>query len=220
VASTEPAVDPAIEPAVPLGATRRDPGATRERILNAALAEFAANGFAGARIQAIAQRAGVNARMLYHYFGEKDDLFRAILRRRFAERPIHPEAGDPAPLSSQMGDWFSRVVDNPDWVRLTQWEALEAGSGPVVEEDSRRQRWATAVERIRAEQAGGRLASDLDADLLLLAMLALTTFPVASPPVVRLITGANPTDPAFRRRYTRFLQRLSEHLSPITRTSP
>jgi AcrR family transcriptional regulator len=112
---------------------RRDPTATRERILNAALAEFSANGFAGARIQAIARRAGVNARMLYHYFGEKDDLFRAILRRRFAERPIQPEAGPPAALSTQMGDWFTRVVSNPDWVRLTQWEALEAGSGPVVD---------------------------------------------------------------------------------------
>ena len=201
-------------------APRRDPTATRERILNAALAEFSASGFAGARIQAIAQRAGVNARMLYHYFGEKDDLFRAILRRRFADRPIHPEAVDPAPLSTQMGDWFTRVVGNPDWVRLTQWEALEAGSGPVVEEDERRRRWAIAIERIRAEQAGGRLAKDLDADLLLLAMVALTTFPVASPPTVRLITGANPADAAFRRRYTRFLHRLSEHLSPLTRTSP
>ena len=205
-------------PATPSTA-RRDPAATRERILNAALAEFSASGFAGARIQAIAQRAGVNARMLYHYFGEKDDLFRAILRRRFADRPIHPEAGE-APLSTQMGDWFTRVVSNPDWVRLTQWEALEAGAGPVVEEEERRRRWALAIERIRAEQAAGRLTADLDADLLLLAMVALTTFPVASPPTVRLITGANPADPAFRRRYTRFLVRLAGHLSPPDRTSP
>ncbi len=193
------------EPAL-TAAPRRDPTATRERILNAALAEFSASGFAGARIQAIAHRAGVNARMLYHYFGEKDDLFRAILRRRFADRPIHPEAVDPAPLSTQMGDWFTRVVGNPDVPkhRGMTW---------------RRRRGAIAIERIRAEQAGGRLADDLDADLLLLAMVALTTFPVASPPTVRLITGANPADAAFRRRYTRFLHRLSEHLSPFARTS-
>jgi TetR/AcrR family transcriptional regulator len=192
---------------------RRDPEATRERILNAALAEFSASGFAGARIHAIALRAGVNARMLYHYFGEKDDLFRAILRRRFAERPIQPEAAEPARFASQMGDWFQRVVSNPDWVRLTQWEALEADDGPVVEEEERRRRWSLAVERIRGEQAAGRLATDLDADLLLLALVALTSFPVASPHAVRMITGSKPTDPRFKRRYTAFLGRLSEHLS-------
>lgn len=191
--------------------TRRDPEATRERILNAALREFAAGGFAGARIQSIARRAGVNARMLYHYFGDKDDLFRAILRRRFAERPIQP-TGSPAGLASQMADWFRRVVANPDWVRLTQWEALEAAQGPVVEEEERRRRWAVAVERIRAEQDAGRLAVDLDPDLMLIALVGLTTFPVASAPMVRMVTGTNPTDPAFKRRYAAFLERLSTHL--------
>jgi AcrR family transcriptional regulator len=192
---------------------RRDPGATRERILNAALAEFAGNGFAGARIQAIAQRAGVNARMLYHYFGEKEDLFRAILRRRFAERPIQPDTAA-ASLARQMGDWFQRMVSNPDWVRLTQWEALEAADGPIVDEDERRPRWQAAVARVRAQQTNGHLVEDLDADLVLLAMVALTHFPVASAPVVRMVTGTNPGDPAFQRRYTAFLRRLSDHLSP------
>jgi TetR/AcrR family transcriptional regulator len=192
---------------------RRDPGATRERILKAALAEFAASGFAGARVHAIAQRAGVNARMLYHYFGEKEDLFRAILRRRFAERPIQPETSA-ASLATQMGDWFERMVANPDWVRLTQWEALETADGPIVEEDERRMRWQAAVARIRAQQTAGRLVDDLDADLVLLAMVALTHFPVASPPVVRMVTGTSPGDPAFKRRYTAFLGRMSEYLAP------
>jgi AcrR family transcriptional regulator len=47
----------------------RDPGRTRRRILAAALAEFSAKGFAGARVDAIARRAKGNKRMLYHYFG-------------------------------------------------------------------------------------------------------------------------------------------------------
>jgi TetR/AcrR family transcriptional regulator len=191
--------------------TRRDPEATKERILNAALAEFSAEGFAGARIQAIAQRAGVNVRMLYHYFGEKDDLFRAILRRRFAERPIDPSA-EPARVGAQMSDWFTRVTANPDWVRLSQWEALEVGDGPVVDEPERRQRWAAAVDRVRAEQASGDLFADLDPDLMLLALVALATFPAASPPVVRMLTGTAPTDPRFRKRYAAFLEALSGHL--------
>ena len=58
----------------------RDPDRTRSRILAAALAEFSSKGFAGARVDAIARRAKGNKRMLYHYFGDKEGLFRAVLR--------------------------------------------------------------------------------------------------------------------------------------------
>ena len=70
-------------PGAPAG---RDPEQTRARILQAALAQFSAKGFAGARVDVIARQAGVNKRMLYHYFGHKADLFRAVLRRKLAER--------------------------------------------------------------------------------------------------------------------------------------
>jgi len=63
------------------GATR-NPARTRGLILSAALTEFAAHGFAGARVDAIARQAGINKRMLYHYFGGKEELFRAVLRRK------------------------------------------------------------------------------------------------------------------------------------------
>ena len=53
--------------------------ATRQRILDAALAEFAAKGLAGARVDEIAARAGANKRMLYAYYGDKDALFEAVL---------------------------------------------------------------------------------------------------------------------------------------------
>ena len=67
-------------------AAPRNPRRTRERILSAALKEFAAKGFAGARIDVIARRAAINKRMLYHYFGGKEKLFRAVLRHKIAER--------------------------------------------------------------------------------------------------------------------------------------
>ena len=65
---------------------RRNPARTRERILGAAFREFAAKGFAGARVDAIARNASINKRMLYHYFGDKNGLFREVLRRKMAER--------------------------------------------------------------------------------------------------------------------------------------
>src|SRR5690554_6779832 len=60
---------------------RRAPERTREQILQAAIREFADKGLGGARVDAIAARAGANKRMLYHYFGSKSDLFLAVLER-------------------------------------------------------------------------------------------------------------------------------------------
>lgn len=63
----------------------RDPERTRAAILDAATQEFSAHGLEGARVDAIAERAGVNKRMLYHYFGDKDALFLAVLEAAYAD---------------------------------------------------------------------------------------------------------------------------------------
>jgi AcrR family transcriptional regulator len=52
---------------------------SRRRLLDAAAHEFALFGPQGARIQAIVARAGINERMIYHHFGSKDELYRAVL---------------------------------------------------------------------------------------------------------------------------------------------
>src|SRR5579859_5771452 len=103
---------------------KRDPGRTRERILSAALKEFAAKGFAGARVDAIARRASINKRMLYHYFGDKEELFKAILRRKISERQAWADAlsGEP---EETLPFWFEAACNDADWVRLFQWEALQ-----------------------------------------------------------------------------------------------
>lgn len=64
-------------------AGQRDPDLTRRVILDAATTEFADNGYAGASVNAIAAAANVNKRMLYHYFGKKDDLYLAVLERAY-----------------------------------------------------------------------------------------------------------------------------------------
>ena len=71
----------------------RDPERTRRAILDAATAEFVQHGFGGASVNEIAARAQVNKRMLYHYYGKKDDLYLAVLeccyhRIRSAERQL------------------------------------------------------------------------------------------------------------------------------------
>lgn len=76
------------------GKVRRNPERVRARILQAAVAEFSDKGLMGARVDEIARRAGVNKRMLYHYFGDKDALFLTALEHAYeeirnAERELH-----------------------------------------------------------------------------------------------------------------------------------
>ena len=78
----------------------RDADRTREEILRAAMAEFAGHGFGGARMGAIAERSGVDKKLIYYYFAGKDELFLAVLEQtyadiRAAERELHLEASDP-----------------------------------------------------------------------------------------------------------------------------
>lgn len=63
----------------------RDPVQTQIRILAAAKAEFAKVGLGGARIDSIAEKAGVNKRMIYEYFEGKDQLFQAVLEDAWTE---------------------------------------------------------------------------------------------------------------------------------------
>jgi AcrR family transcriptional regulator len=58
---------------------KRDPKGTRERILAAALDEFAEHGLAGARVGHIAERAGINKAMIYYHFDSKEALYDHIL---------------------------------------------------------------------------------------------------------------------------------------------
>jgi AcrR family transcriptional regulator len=80
-------VTPPIEPPKGSGrsSTKRNPDGTRQRILQAAIREFAAAGYSGARVDAICKRARANPRMIYHYFGDKDGLYVAVLEHVLGE---------------------------------------------------------------------------------------------------------------------------------------
>ena len=193
-------------------AAARDPEATRERILAAALAEFADKGLAGARVDAIARRARINKRMLYHYFGNKADLFREILRRKVAARAA-AVAEAPGPLGEFLAYFYEVACRDLEWVRLLKWEALEADPRRVAAEAERRAAFRAAVAKIRRGQTEGQLPPDLDPRQCLLALLGLTAFPLAFPQIARLITGRTPTDPVFVRERMRFLRRFAGHLA-------
>jgi TetR/AcrR family transcriptional regulator len=193
--------------AAPRVATR-NPARSRERILAAAFQEFAAKGFAGARVDDIARRAAINKRMLYHYFGDKEELFREVLRRKMAERQAWAEATPDEPGES-LPFWFDMACQDVEWVRLLEWEALQFVDTGLIDEAKRRQATARAVGSIRRRQKLGHLSGHFDARQLLLAMVALTWFPLAFPQLTRLITGRSISESRFREGQRQFLREFA-----------
>jgi AcrR family transcriptional regulator len=77
--------------------------ATRQRILDAALAEFAACGLAGARVDEIAARAGANKQLIYAHFGSKEGLWLTVLERAYEAKRDEERALDVAALTPAEG---------------------------------------------------------------------------------------------------------------------
>jgi AcrR family transcriptional regulator len=108
----------------------RQPERTRNRILAAATDAFSAAGLGGARVDSIARAAGVNKRMLYHYFGNKEALFLAVLERayekiRSEESALRLEDLAPAEAMRRLVRFtFDYFVDNQDFVALLNSENL------------------------------------------------------------------------------------------------
>ncbi|HZF02282.1 MAG TPA: TetR/AcrR family transcriptional regulator [Methylomirabilota bacterium] len=198
--------------------SRRDPQRTRERILSAALAEFAAKGFAGARVDLIARRASINKRMLYHYFGDKEGLFKAVLRRKISERRAWAEnlSSNPA---ERLPFWFKTACNDADWIRLLEWEALQGDGQKVIDEKERRTAMTGWLKRLRQRQTRGELSPELNPCHLALAMQSLTMFPVAFPQLTRLITGKPVSDPKFQRAHADFLKKFAVAFRPKKKTN-
>jgi len=193
--------------------TSRDPDRTRGRILAAALAEFSAKGFAGARVDAIARRAKGNKRMLYHYFGNKEALFTAVLRHKMAEQREWAASLSSDP-TERLPFWFETACGDADWVRLLEWEALQDHVETVIDEKERRAVSADWLTRLRQRQRQQQLTSAFDPAHLALAMQSLTIFPAAFPQLVRLTTGKSVHDPKFRAEYRRFLKEFTAAFKP------
>ena len=176
---------------------------TRERILQAALAEFGAKGFAGARTAVIGARAGVNPQLISYYFGGKRGLLDE-LRRRWSEADGARDEPD-ASFADSVKRHLDATLDEPDWARLLVWQALgddPAGTDPrQVQHD----RLRPAVARVRRRQRAGELTSTVDPEFILLLAYAVAFAPVAMPQVVGGLFGMDPLSPAYRRKCLRQL---------------
>jgi AcrR family transcriptional regulator len=112
------------------GAGPRDPERTSASILAAAVKEFTEKGYAGARIDAIAERSGANKRMIYHYFGDKEGLYLAVLESayvgiRSAEAELRLTDLDPGEAIERLvaftWDYF---IAHPEFLSILSTENL------------------------------------------------------------------------------------------------
>ena len=108
----------------------RDPEETQRRIMAAAKVEFAKYGLGGARVDVIAARAKANKRMMYHYFGNKEKLFRLVLENAYAafreaEAALALDAEEPISALRKlvMFNW-NYFLANPEFITLVNSENL------------------------------------------------------------------------------------------------
>ncbi len=191
---------------------QRDLNRTRERIMAAALKEFSAHGFAGARTDAIARRAHVNERMIFYCFDSKEGLYRAVLQKKMAAKAAMIESMPDEDFATGLVTGFAAACDDVDSLRMWQWEALDNSTRKLVAEEERRAFLQSEVARWRRAKASGALPPDADEEMLFLVSMALRAFPLVLPQAVSLVTGMDPLDPEFQRKWSACLQCIGQRL--------
>ncbi|MBR0910683.1 TetR/AcrR family transcriptional regulator [Bradyrhizobium japonicum] len=199
---------------------RRDPVATRKKLLTAARLEFARHGFAGARVDEIAERAGVNKQLVYHYFGDKDALYLAVLEWVYAdireqERQLNLEGLPPEKAIRKLIEAsFDYLATNPDFIVLLNDEnrggarhvrgstRLEAMHSPLVKSVSH-----ILHEGVRT----GVFRKGIDPIQLYISIAGLSYFYLSNTPTLSAIFGKDLSSRAARRAHRRHVADLVLH---------
>ncbi|WP_280342640.1 TetR family transcriptional regulator [Nocardia neocaledoniensis] len=144
--------------------------ATRERILAAAKAEFAAYGVAGARINRIATAANASKDRLYAYFPGKHELYAAVSARWITETAA-ATALSADDIPGYIGRLFDHFIARPDDARLQAWSDLEPTD--ILPGELRPTLDAKLAELDRGQRAG-LITSDIAPPILLRMLTDLT----------------------------------------------
>ena len=167
---------------------------TKDRLLKAAFEEFSKRGFAGARVDEIASRAGANKALIYQYYGDKEALFKHVLEIKMHEMG-RISTDDPARFPEVVGEFFDFHAANPWVTRLTLWEALDFGGKPVPNEAERKKHLASHVANLEEFQRQGVVDPSLDARQTLVTLIGMVQIWFSLPQVARMVAGGNPYTP-------------------------
>lgn len=170
---------------------------TRQRIFDAATAEFTAHGVAGGRVDRIAARAKANKQLIYAYFGSKQELFEAVVSKQVA-RFIQEVPFDPYDMPGWAGAAFDFFASHPEVPQLGSWHALEPAERqhriPIIEKAIRERN-----RLIGYAQAEGKVSPRLPPAELLAVVNAIVGTWNTGPPERSPRGGAGRAELARRR---------------------
>ena len=193
---------------------RRDAERTRAEILAVATAEFADRGYDGARVDEIADRTRTTKRMIYYYFGGKEQLFTAVLERayaqiRAAEQDVDVEHLEPVAAIRRLAELtFDHHESHPEFIRLVSIENIHHGEH-MTKSATLRNLNSPAIELIQRilerGYASGAFRRPVQAIDLHVMISAFCVFRIANRHTFGAIFDRDLADPALRERYRQML---------------
>ena len=189
---------------------RRDAQRTRSDILAVARREFAERGYSGARVDEIAARTSTTKRMIYYYFGGKEQLFEAVLEQayseiRAAEQELQLDHLDPVTAIRCLAEiTFDHNETHPDFVKLVRVENIHhaehiSRSAAIVNVNSPAIELITKI--LARGDADGVFRRHPDAIDVHMMISSFCVFRVSHRDTFGAIFGRDLTDPALRDRY-------------------
>jgi len=164
-----------------------DSTATKKRLLEAAFAEFAKHGLAGARVDRIGIEAAANKRLIYLHFTNKEQLFDTVVTHSIA-RMSEAVPFTPDDLPGYAGTLFDHLIVHPEHLRLAVWEQLER---PVVRPQEQ-EAYRAKVSAIARTQS---LSTKLDPVDILALILGLVTAWLSASPALRQLSKEDAFSP-------------------------
>lgn len=205
---------------------QRDPEGMRQRILDAATAEFANHGLDGARIDRIAKVAGANKRMIYYHVGNKEDLYLKVLEDtydniRAAERLLNLETLAPLQALIQLLEFtWQHYLDHPEFLALLSIENMHRArflkkSRKIKELHS--PFVALIGDILRRGEADGTLRPGIDPVQLYISIASLCWFYLSNNRTLSTIFGRDLLDPEAKKAR---LAHMTDLLAAALRASP
>src|SRR5215470_17171633 len=184
--------------------TRGQPEQSRAAILKAAVREFAREGVAGARTDAIARSAGVNKALLYYYFKDKEALYQAVLDEVFIgartaiENALSQNLRPRKRLVAYVRAHFDYIASNPLFPRIVHAEFLRAGKDPSRMQRVAKQYFQPIFVNLAALLKEGEVSRDfrpVNPVQFIPSMISVIVFYFITAPILKVMIGADPTSP-------------------------
>jgi AcrR family transcriptional regulator len=193
---------------------RRNPQLTREEILDVAIREFSRQGFSGARVDEIAAQTRTTKRMIYYYFGGKEQLYIAVLERAYsilrdAEARLNVDHLDPVAAIRRLAQLtLDHHEAHPDFIRLVAIENIHHAEHMAKSEMLRGMKSPVVSATARTLERGyraGVFSRQVDAVDLHMMISAFCFFRVANRDTFRVAFGCDLLDPATHEHHRQML---------------